>query len=369
MAAGRRAWTGWSLSCTGSPRLWPPSRPGGPSMSLRARSARTPSASLGLVATTNPGGAGRWRPEFSEDVLAGATCVVWADCDPPGRSHANEVTRDLARVGCRVHVVDLDPDRDDGYDIADFLRKEDATDRQLAEHIDRLVEATQAREPVTYTSDVSPGNGASPEEGFGPGGDAPPGDAPPLGALLDGVLAFLGDYVVAEAEALDEVTLWVASTHVYEAFACTPYQNIISATPEAGKTTLLELIGLLVHKAISADSISPAALFRAIEKWKATIVIDEADSAIASSRADSERAEALRGLLNGGYRRSGRVVRCVPPTHEPHEFSTYAPKAFAGVKSFLADSTLSRCVTITMRRKRRSDTDQALPRAHRCAPG
>ena len=308
---------------------------------------------LGLVATTNPGGAGRWRPEFSEDVLAGATCVVWADCDPPGRSHANQVAQSLARLGCRVHVVDLDPDRDDGYDIADrlrFLRKEDATDRQLAEHIQDIVETTQARDPVTYTSSVSPGNGASPEEGFGPGGDAPP-----LGALLDGVLAFLGDYVVAEGEALDEVTLWVASTHVYEAFGCTPYQNIVSATPEAGKTTLLELIRLLVHKAISADSISPAALFRAIEKWKATIVIDEADSAIASIRADSERAEALRGLLNGGYRRTGRVVRCVPPAHEPREFSTYAPKAFAGVKSFLADSTLSRCVTITMRRKRRSE--------------
>ena len=54
---------------------------------------------LGFVATTNPGGAGKWRPRFSENVLANTSCVVWADCDQPGRAHANEVAQGLARVG------------------------------------------------------------------------------------------------------------------------------------------------------------------------------------------------------------------------------------------------------------------------------
>ncbi|MCY4088274.1 MAG: hypothetical protein OXG37_15655 [Actinomycetia bacterium] len=102
---------------------------------------------LGFVATTNPGGAGKWRPEFSENVLAGTTRVVWADCDLAGRSHAHQIAQSLARNSCRVHIADLDTDRDDGYDIADRLhrlRKEDAAHGQLAGHIQEIFGAVRA---------------------------------------------------------------------------------------------------------------------------------------------------------------------------------------------------------------------------------
>ncbi|MCY4088185.1 MAG: AAA family ATPase [Actinomycetia bacterium] len=112
---------------------------------------------LGLVATTNPGGAGKWQEEFSENMLANTDCVVWADCDKPGRGHANQVAQSLARVGCTVHIADLDTDRDDGYDIADrlrFLQREDVTDEQLAGHLRDTVEDVRARKPVSYTPDT-----------------------------------------------------------------------------------------------------------------------------------------------------------------------------------------------------------------------
>ncbi|MCY4086968.1 MAG: hypothetical protein OXG37_08835 [Actinomycetia bacterium] len=41
---------------------------------------------LGFVATTNPMGAGSWKTQFSEDVLAGAACLVWADCGKPAEA-------------------------------------------------------------------------------------------------------------------------------------------------------------------------------------------------------------------------------------------------------------------------------------------
>lgn len=50
---------------------------------------------LGLVATCNPGGAGKWRPEYSE-TLRGKAVVIFADADPAGREHADKVARSLA---------------------------------------------------------------------------------------------------------------------------------------------------------------------------------------------------------------------------------------------------------------------------------
>ena len=275
-------------------------------------------------------GATVWNPGWARHAEGYGRVYVLTDGDGPGRALAQQVVDGCARGGIQARLVRTP----EGRDARDILQAEDggaAGIARLLEQADSDWDQHQAPPPP------------------------PAGKAPPLGSLLDDVRGFLGDYVVVEGVALDEVALWIASTHVFEAFGCTPYQNIVSATPEAGKTTLLELIGLLVHRPVAADSISPAALFRAIEKWKPTVIIDEADSAVASGRADSERAETLKGLLNGGYRRTGKAIRCAPPAHEPREFSTYCPKAFAGVKSFLADSTLSRCVTITMRRKRPSD--------------
>ncbi|MGH3447545.1 MAG: hypothetical protein ACRDP4_07965, partial [Nocardioidaceae bacterium] len=41
-------------------------------------------------ATCNPGGAGKWRPEYAQ-ALAGANVIIVADTDQPGRDHAATV--------------------------------------------------------------------------------------------------------------------------------------------------------------------------------------------------------------------------------------------------------------------------------------
>jgi 5S rRNA maturation endonuclease (ribonuclease M5) len=57
----------------------------------------------GEVATTNPGGAGKWSPEFST-YLAGASVIIYADSDDPGRKHAREVRESLLEVGAAVTI-------------------------------------------------------------------------------------------------------------------------------------------------------------------------------------------------------------------------------------------------------------------------
>ncbi|MEE3099060.1 MAG: AAA family ATPase, partial [Pseudomonadota bacterium] len=74
---------------------------------------------LGLVATCNSGGSGKWGPEFSAQ-LTGADVVVFADNDEAGDAHADEVCRSLRGRAKRVRRVDL-PGLPPKGDVADFL--------------------------------------------------------------------------------------------------------------------------------------------------------------------------------------------------------------------------------------------------------
>jgi hypothetical protein len=59
-----------------------------------------------LIATCNPGGAGKWRAEYSES-LRGADVIIVPDNDTPGREHAQQVVASLNGVAKRVRVLDL----------------------------------------------------------------------------------------------------------------------------------------------------------------------------------------------------------------------------------------------------------------------
>jgi 5S rRNA maturation endonuclease (ribonuclease M5) len=70
----------------------------------------------GVVATTNPMGAGKWRPEFSES-LRGAGVLIVADRDGEGRKHAQAVAASLRGVGADVQIVEPVV----GKDVSDHL--------------------------------------------------------------------------------------------------------------------------------------------------------------------------------------------------------------------------------------------------------
>jgi hypothetical protein len=61
---------------------------------------------LGIVATCNPGGAGKWRKEYSE-CLRGKQVAIIADVDPPGRAHAQRVAVSLHLRAESVKVLEL----------------------------------------------------------------------------------------------------------------------------------------------------------------------------------------------------------------------------------------------------------------------
>jgi hypothetical protein len=64
---------------------------------------------LGLCATCNPGGAGKWQGNYTA-ILTGAYVWIIPDRDEPGRKHAALVVRELTGKAASVQVVEL-PDR------------------------------------------------------------------------------------------------------------------------------------------------------------------------------------------------------------------------------------------------------------------
>ncbi|MCX6995733.1 MAG: AAA family ATPase [Kiritimatiellaeota bacterium] len=76
---------------------------------------------IGLCATCNPGGAGKWLPSYTE-ALTGATVYVIADKDAAGRSHVQMVAKALYGKAASVRVIEL-PDRNGNKvkDAADWI--------------------------------------------------------------------------------------------------------------------------------------------------------------------------------------------------------------------------------------------------------
>src|SRR5438105_298728 len=61
---------------------------------------------LKIVATTNAGGAGKWRPEYAA-ALRSAHVYIVPDHDKPGRDHADQVARSLHGTAASVKIVEL----------------------------------------------------------------------------------------------------------------------------------------------------------------------------------------------------------------------------------------------------------------------
>jgi Protein of unknown function (DUF3631) len=142
--------------------------------------------------------------------------------------------------------------------------------------------------------------------------------------------------------------LWTGQSWIHEHATYSPILYVTSAERDSGKTTLMGIIGFLVRRSLSSVGISAAALYRSIDKWHPTFVIDEADEAFVDN-------PELRQVINSGWTRGQGVVRCDPDTNEPRKFSTFCPKAIASKGKKAPDTILSRAIFITQKRRTRAE--------------
>jgi hypothetical protein len=180
------------------------------------------------------------------------------------------------------------------------------------------------------------------------------GKTPALAEALDDVERFIRRYMVLTKEQSTLLALWTAQTHARDAFDYVAYVHIKSPMPECGKTRLLEVLEALVLKPWFTGRVTAAVLMRKVHVEHPVTLLDESDAAF---NGEKEYAEALRGMLNTGFQRSGKASACVGQganlTYQ--DFSTFGPKAIAGIGK-LPSTVESRSIPIALKRRTKDET-------------
>jgi Protein of unknown function (DUF3631)/Primase C terminal 2 (PriCT-2) len=203
--------------------------------------------------------------------------------------------------------------------------------------LDKLVEAAR-------------GNGA----GHGKQGQElqlkPPEPWPhPVGGdvLLECLADFVGRHVFLPLQAAAAIAVWVLHSYVFQCFRHTPRLLFSSPQKRCGKTTALDVLALVICKALATASITTAAVFRTIEQAKPSLLIDEADTFLPDN-------PELRGVVNAGHKRGGQVIRCVGDDAEPRAFDVFAPLAIAAIGR-LPGTIEDRSIIVPMQRTKRDE--------------
>jgi len=166
----------------------------------------------------------------------------------------------------------------------------------------------------------------------------------PGGALLDEIAATFRRYVILPKFADVVAALWILNTYVHDASYHSPMIVLTSPEKRCGKTTALTVFMALCNKPLPASNVSGAVVFRAIEQWHPTLLIDEVDSFLADK-------EDLRGVINSGHTKaSAYALRCVGDNNEPKRFSTWCPKILSGIGK-VSDTLEDRSILFPLRRK------------------
>lgn len=290
---------------------------------------------LGLVATTNLGGAGKWRSAYNE-AFRGRRIAILPDNDEPGRAHAVAVAIALELIAGSIATIEL-PGLPPKGDVSDWL---DAG-RTVADLL-RLIEGGTKTVPDSHLAVTSVET------------------QPTLADTLDGVAAHLTRFVHFAGPAYaDAIALWVAHTHIpLERLEQSPILALTSAVKQSGKTKVLDVLEFLVARPWRITRPSEAVIFRKIDRDHPTVLLDEVDTIFADK---SGTTEGIRSVFNSGNRHGTKVPRTVAQgrTFTLVEFDVFCPKATAGIGG-LPDTILDRAIVIPMERRSRRERHERL---------
>ncbi len=352
---------------------------------------------LGLVATTNACGAGKWRDEYNE-TLRRRHVVILPDNDETGRKHAAQVATSLLGIAASIKIVELPglPLKGDvsdwlglGNEIKELHALVDAT--SLFEcvpdgHLNRTASYSEEEElqrlsalsPLEYDrerKDTAKALNCRPEtldklvkalrpthEGGLQGrgidlGTIEPWPEPVNGAeVLNEVAEAISRYLALGPGEADVLAIWSAHAHAFEAFDFSPRLNFSSPEKGCGKTTGRDVVGLFVPRPLATENLSVAVLFRVIESQKPTLLADECDAWVNDN-------EELRGLINAGHRRGGQALRCEGESNEVRAFNVFGPAALCGIGS-LPGTLSDRSIVIRLKRARPGELRQRFDSRH-----
>ena len=137
---------------------------------------------------------------------------------------------------------------------------------------------------------------------------------------------------------------------VYQRFNTLSYTRALGDTG-TGKSRFLFTLGHLHYKPmLIAGALTPAVIFRVIDKWQGTLLIDEGD------QDNSEETNSFIKIMNCGYEKGMSVARC--DKNHPNKidfFNVFCPKVLTTRRRFQDKATEARCMTTIMTQTYRLD--------------
>jgi len=175
--------------------------------------------------------------------------------------------------------------------------------------------------------------------------------------LFSEIRTFVHRYLELPADFEEISSLYVLLTWVYEFAPSIPYLRVIGDWG-SGKTRFLQVVGSVCFRPIFASgATTPSPIFRILELFRGTLVLDEADFNDSSSWVEMVK------LLNNGYRPGMPVLRADKENGKwyPRSYRVFGPKLIATRFPFKDEALESRCLTAEMMSLTRDDIPRVLP--------
>ncbi|MDP4280395.1 MAG: DUF3854 domain-containing protein [Dehalococcoides mccartyi] len=175
--------------------------------------------------------------------------------------------------------------------------------------------------------------------------------------LFEEIRSFVHRYLELPADFEEISSLYVLLTWVYEFAPSIPYLRVIGDWG-TGKTRFLQVVGSVCFRpTFASGATTPAPIFRILEQFRGTLVLDEADFKDSSSWVEMVK------LLNNGYRPGMPVLRADKENGKwfPRSYQVFGPKLIATRFPFKDEALESRCLTAEMMPLTRDDIPRVLP--------
>jgi len=161
--------------------------------------------------------------------------------------------------------------------------------------------------------------------------------------LIEEIIAHIHRYADFSDMFMQWTAWYVLMTWVYDRMPAVVYLRFLGDYGTGKSRTLDTLGGISYKRTKVTGAITPAPIFRLIDKYRGSLIIDENDM------DRSDESQTLIKILNSGIERGSPIVRCVKDDPSMMQtFVVFGPKLFGTRKRFDDMALESRCLTTIM---------------------
>jgi len=346
---------------------------------------------MGFTATTSPMGAGKWKVSYNK-YLKDKEVILIPDHDQPGYQHCQKIGQSLRGIAGNIKWLDL-PDLEEKEDISDWIEKGNSKEKLLQlikEAPDFIFEKYDEREsnekPINIilkdrTKSIVPDlihlvgdqgrtkylfckNGQwliedyfiQDNKRYSPKQNLPIKILKPniinkslnldIARLATEIDTFIKSYLEMPLDSDYLIlSMWIFHTYLIENFNTTPILYFYGVK-ETGKSRAGEVLNELAFRAQRLTSLTEATLFRSVELFKPTLIIDEI------KLLGKGGNQGLADLMKTTYKRGLKVSRINLNKYGEDQieyFDTFSPLVICTTET-IPDIIESRCILFIMQK-------------------